>query len=238
MSEDLYMRGRRLALTKLAENSRIQPVGQTALPNAVKAFKPKFMKSVDNVKNLSTKSTNYHLSNRVRGGGTNTLNTSSKGVGIGGGSFAKAAEERAMIDQNYIAGIVRGLHDHGVVKVANITGVALKVAQDMGADPSAAVAEQADPAELQQLSESGLSEGDIQSAAKVVQVIAEMKQKSDMMAQGQAQAQAAQPQPPMPPPPQAPQGGAMGGQGGGAGGPQQGGGALGGGGGMPSGMNT
>ena len=75
---------------------------------------------------------------------------------------------------------------------------------------------QASPEELGQVAQSGLSESDIQAAAKVVQVIAEMKQQSDQAAMAQQPnggmqqppPMGAQPQqPPMPPAPQPPMAG-------------------------------
>jgi hypothetical protein len=74
---------------------------------------------------------------------------------------------------------------------------------------------EADPGEIAAVSQSGLTDKDIESAAKVVQVLAEMKQQADSAALGMqpGQAPATAGQPPMPPTPQAPQ------MAGGAGGP-------------------
>jgi hypothetical protein len=114
------------------------------------------------------------------------------------------------------------LIDVGVVDAFdNFEGVIVKVAEDLqamqeGMDPAQAqgapgvgIADQASPEEIQDVAQSGLTEKDIESAAKVVQVISEMKQKGDAAAgqlpPGAPGAQQA-PQPPLPPPPQNPQG--------------------------------
>jgi hypothetical protein len=143
----------------------------------------------------------------------------------------------SLINHRYIHGVTRALGDKGICKIANYDGVAdsayeylqkIAMGEEMPAQPS--------PQELQQVQNSGLSEGDIQSAAKVVQVIAEMKQQADMAATAQAGQGAipGQPSPagpggavqgtPQPPMPPAPTGGGQpgGGQPGGGGQPPMG----------------
>jgi hypothetical protein len=94
---------------------------------------------------------------------------------------------------SYNLGIMQALDELGIVKVAN---PAL----------AGAVASGANPTELQGLADAKITEKDIESAAKIVQVLAEMKQKADeaglMPAEGQGQPgqgqrQQAQPQIPM-----------------------------------------
>jgi hypothetical protein len=77
-----------------------------------------------------------------------------------------------------------------------------------GGNPGAGGGDQAAPEEVDAVGQSGLTDKDIEGAAKVVQVLAEMKQQADAKNLGMQQAQAQAPaggagQPPLPPPPQA-----------------------------------
>ena len=151
-----------------------------------------------------------------------------------------------LIDQRYILGITTYLQDSAIIKTANLNGVASLVEQKLTNDlEKIAMGEdqpgmpgmdqmgggqppmppeqppmgggQPSPEELGQVAQSGLTENDIQAAAKVVQVIAEMKQQADQAAMAQqpgggmqqpAPPMGAQPQqPPMPPAPQPPMAG-------------------------------
>lgn len=133
-----------------------------------------------------------------------------------------------MADKIYISGVTKALVDTGVCDVDDFIGVVEKVAAEMGIqdpaaaqgapppqDPGADPQGGATPEQLQQVAGSGLTDKDIESAAKVVQVLAEMKQTADQMgmgADGQGAAQSAmspmpqQQQVPLPQPPQPPQG--------------------------------
>ena len=66
----------------------------------------------------------------------------------------------------YNMGIIRALEDIGMAKFSNET-----IAQNIAAG--------ADPQELQSIADSKITEKDIEGAAKVVQVIAQMKQMAD-----------------------------------------------------------
>jgi len=150
----------------------------------------------------------------------------------------------SLINHRYLHGVTRALGDIGICKIAShddVTDTAYNFIQKMAEMPAGEPQPEPSPQELQQVANSGISEGDIQSAAKVVQIIAEMKQQADMAATAQAGggmipgspgaggaggpggAVPGQAQPPMPPPPA---GGGMGGPpmggGGGMGGPPMG----------------
>ena len=147
------------------------------------------------------------------------------------------------IDDLYIRGVSQALNDTGICKIANMDAIVsmatraiknsyVKTANDPATAGGTPPVEPT-PEELAQVGDSGLTEGDIQSAAKVVQVLAEMKQKADMAVQAQAQAvpgamgaggapapaggavpgSVAPVQPPLPPPPQGAAGGLAGGGG-------------------------
>lgn len=116
----------------------------------------------------------------------------------------------SILDNLYIRGFTSAMSDLGICKFANIEHVANLVESKMekfAQEGMPAQGNEPSPQELQQMSQSGISDGDIQAAAKVVQVLAEMKQQADMLTNAQ-QAPAAmggqQAQPPMPPQPQAP----------------------------------
>lgn len=66
----------------------------------------------------------------------------------------------------YNLGFITALNDVGIVKVAN-------------PQLAAEIASGADPQELQTIADAKITEKDIESCAKVVQVMAEMKQKAD-----------------------------------------------------------
>jgi len=132
------------------------------------------------------------------------------------------------LDQNYISGISSALCDLGELRVDSIEKVAefvdiigqrplSKYAMFGGQmDPSQGMQQQPQPSEeeLAYVTESGITENDIQAAAKVIQVIAEMKQQADQRAMATQQTQMQQPmnpmmggmggQPPLPPQPTPP----------------------------------
>jgi hypothetical protein len=94
------------------------------------------------------------------------------------------------LDYMYNLGMVKAACDLGFLKVAN-PEVSTQIA--MGADPS----------ELQQVVEAKITEKDVESAAKIIQVVAQMKQQADeagMMTQADAasQQQAQMQAPPQP----------------------------------------
>jgi len=143
----------------------------------------------------------------------------------------------SLLDQTYIKGVASALHETGICKIANLSSVAalaeiMLSRQFVKTAAGEPMAQDVSPQELAQVAQSGLTENDIQSAAKVVQVIAEMKQQSDAATMGQNNgmpATAPPGQPPLPPPPQPAQmpgagggdpSGGMGGGGGGGGGGQ------------------
>lgn len=67
---------------------------------------------------------------------------------------------------SYNIGVIKALNDVGVVKIAN-------------PQLAAQIAAGASPEELQMIPEAKITEKDIESAAKIVQVLAEMKQRAD-----------------------------------------------------------
>ena len=69
-----------------------------------------------------------------------------------------------ILEYNY--GVVQALNDLGIVKTAN-------------PEVAAQIASGADPGELQAVAENKVTEKDLESAAKVVQVMAQMKQMAD-----------------------------------------------------------
>jgi len=88
---------------------------------------------------------------------------------------------------------------------------AMQAGQDPAQEnPGVGMGGEADPGEVAEVGQSGLTDKDIESAAKVVQVLAEMKHQADSAALGLQKGQGAPApgQPPMPAPPQAPQGAA------------------------------
>jgi len=121
------------------------------------------------------------------------------------------------INKHYMTGLAAAFNDLGICKIANMDGVVNRVLLDLTTQ-MVKVAQgeggMATPMEQQQVAQSGLTEGDIQSAAKLVKIVADMKQQTDMAtaaAAGTPVQTAAgmspspgQAQPPMPPPPQPP----------------------------------
>lgn len=139
-----------------------------------------------------------------------------------------------MISKIYMSGVAAALRDVGICQFDNFAGAIEKAAADLSTaigaqppsqdqsqpqmsepaqagpqeNPGVGVGESADPGEVAYVGQSGLTDKDIESAAKVVQVLAEMKQQSDATALGMQQAQpgvATPGQPPLPPAPQSPQ---------------------------------
>lgn len=140
------------------------------------------------------------------------------------------------IDRAYISGQVVAFNATGIIgDIDDLGGVVEKVAADLATaigaqppqdpaqeaaalqqamassqgeqNPGVGMGHEADPGEVSAVSQSGLTDKDIESAAKVVQVLAEMKQQADAAQLGMQQAPggAAPGQPPLPAPPQPPQ---------------------------------
>ena len=91
------------------------------------------------------------------------------------------------IDHIYLKGVAAACHDVGICKIANVDAVATLAQYSLSRKMTKTAEGEPTPEEMQQVAQSGLTEGDIQGAAKVVQLVAEMKQKADLAAQSQAQ---------------------------------------------------